>query len=175
MKKLILILIVAFAGQTLAAQSNAISKHFSQFQRDTSFTKVSVSSRMFSLFSEIDPEDENEADLLEAMTKLKGIKGIINEKSENSTELYYDALATIESDGSYEELMTVEDAEENVQFSIREEGDIIRELLMVVGGNRNFVVMSLYGEIDLNTIAKLARTFGIRGMDQFKMLEDNKK
>jgi len=175
MKKIILFLIVVLAGTSVFAQSNAVSKHFSQFQRDTSFTKVSISSRMFSLFSDIDPEDEDEAELLEAMTKLKGIKGLINEKSENSTELYYDALATVEADGSYEELMTVEDAEENIQFSIREEGDIIKELLMIVGGNRNFVVMSLYGEIDLNSIAKLTRKFGIKGMSQFEMLEDNKK
>ncbi len=175
MKKLILFLIVVLAGTSLTAQSNAVSKHFSQFQRDTSFTKVSISSRMFSLFSDIDPEDEEEAELLEAMTKLKGIKGLINEKSENSTELYYDALATVEADGSYEELMTVEDAEENIQFSIREEGEVIRELLMIVGGNRNFVVMSLYGEIDLNSIAKLTRKFGIKGMGQFQMLEEQKK
>lgn len=175
MKKIIILLVAGFFGQTLLAQSNAISKHFSQFQRDTSFTKVSVSSRMFTLFEEIDPEDEEEAEILEAMTKLKGVKGLINENSDNSTELYYDALAKIEEDGTYEELMTIEDAKENVQFSIREADGMIQELLMVVGGNDNFVVMSLYGEIDLNSIAKLTRKLGFKGMDQFQMLENKEK
>ena len=175
MKKLIIVLVAGFFVQPLLAQSNAISKHFAQFQRDTSFTKVSVSSRMFSLFAEIDPENEEEAEILEAMTKLKGVKGLVNEKSENSTELYYDALAKIEADGTYEELMTVEDAEENIQFSIREADGTIQELLMIVGGNRNFVVMSLYGEIDLNSIAKLTRKLGFKGMEQFRMLEGGDK
>ena len=174
MKKLIIIVVAGFFTQTVLAQSNAVSKHFAQFQRDTSFTKVSVSSRMFTLFDEIDPEDEEEAEILEAMSKLKGVKGLINERSEKSTELYYDAIATIESDATYEELMTVEDADENIQFSIREADGTIQELLMIVGGNKNFVVMSLYGEIDLNSIAKLTRKLGFKGMDQFRMLEDDK-
>ena len=68
-------------------------------------------------------------------------------------------------------MMTVEDAGENVQFMIRDEGDIISELLMIIGGNENFMVMTLYGEIDLNSIAKLSRVLNIKGMEAFQALE----
>ncbi len=175
MKKISLVLIIGLVGSSLLAQSNAVSKHFAQYQRDTSFTKVSVTSRMFSLFADIDAEDEDQAELLEAMSKLKGIKGLVNEDSGDSKSLYFDAVETIAEDGAYEELMTVEDASENVQFMIREEGDVIRELLMILGGNRQFVVMSLYGEIDLNSIVKLSKVFGVKGFEQFGKLDMEKK
>jgi hypothetical protein len=179
MKKITIYLLVSFlclTGVNVQAQSNAISKHFSQFQRDTSFTKVTVTSRMFSLFTEIEADDADEAQILEAMAKLKGIKAIVKNKSENSKKMYFDAIETIEKDGGYEELMTVEDAGENVQFMIREEGDVINELLMIIGGNNQFMVMTLYGEIDLNSIAKLSKVLKIKGMDAFQALDpDHKK
>lgn len=177
MKKLIIIAFVAFFALDVQAQSNAISKHFSSYQRDTSFTKVTVTSRMFSLFTEIDAEDEDQEELLAAMAKLKGIKAIVKNQSENSKKLYFDAVDVIAADGGYEELMTVEDAGENVQFMIRDEGDKISELLMIIGGNKNFMVMTLYGEIDLSSIAKLSKVFNIKGMEAFQALDksDNKK
>ena len=172
MKKIIIILIVGLFFTNIQAQNNAISQHFSKFQQDTSFTKVTVTSRMFSLFTEIEAEDEDEEEILTAMSKLKGIKAIINNKSDNSKKMYFDAVATIEKDGRFEELMTVEDAGENVQFMIRDEGGTISELLMIIGGNKNFMVMTLYGEIDLNSIAKLSRVLKIKGMDAFQKLEE---
>lgn len=177
MKKGIIFLFIGlFAISCLQAQNNAISKHFSKFQRDTSFTKVTVTSRMFSLFTEIEAEDADEEEILAAMAKLKGIKALVKNNSDNSKKLYFDAVDVIQNDGGYEELMTVEDAGENVQFMIREEGDQISELLMIIGGNENFMVMTLYGEIDLNTIAKLSRVLKINGMEAFQALEkDGKK
>lgn len=179
MKKIIFSLIISITflfSPELIAQSNAITKHFSQYQRDTNFTKVSITSRMFSLFTEIEADDADEQQILEAMSKLKGIKAIIQNESSNSKKMYFDAIETIENDGNYEELMTVEDAGENIQFMIKEEGDVIRELLMVIGGNNNFMVMTLYGEIDLNSIAKLSRVLKIKGMDAFEALDpENEK
>ncbi len=175
MKKIIIFMFLGMFAFNVQAQSNAINKHFSKFQRDTSFTKVTVTSRMFSLFTEIDAEDEDEEEILAAMAKLKGIKALVKNNSANSKNLYFDAVETIDKDGGYEELMTVEDAGENVQFMIRDDGDKISELLMIIGGNENFMVMTLYGEIDLNSIAKLSRVLNIKGMEAFQALDMNSK
>ena len=176
MKKIVIFMFLGLFAFNVQAQNNAISKHFSKFQRDTSFTKVTVTSRMFSLFTEIDAEDEDEEEILAAMAKLKGIKALVKNNHDNSKNLYFAAVETIEKDGGYEELMTVEDAGENVQFMIRDDGDKISELLMIIGGNENFMVMTLYGEIDLNSIAKLSRVLNIKGMEAFQALDmDSKK
>ncbi len=171
MKKITLILIAVFVCNLGFAQDNVVSKYFSDYQKDANFTKVSVTSKMFSLFTDIDTDDPNEAELLEAMSKMKGLKAVINEKTENSAQLYTNAIQKVSSDGRYEELMSVEDAEENIMFMVLDNGGVINELLMIVGGNKHFMVMTLYGEIDLSQIAKLSRVLNVKGMEQFQALE----
>ncbi len=175
MKKLSILVVMVLLSITTYAQKNAVSKHFSQFQRDTSFTKVSVTNKMFSLFTEIETDDESEQEILAAMAKLKGVKALFTDDNKNANLLnrYYDALETIENDGAFEELMTVEDRRENVAFMIRENaGGVIQELLMIMGGPDNFMVMSVYGEIDLASIGKISKALKIKGMEQFEKVAE---
>ncbi len=64
----------------------------------------------------------------------------------------------------YEELMSVTDADENVKFSIKEKDGVVTELIMLVGGNEEFVLMSLYGEINLRDVSKIASGMNMNGM-----------
>ncbi|MEP1778427.1 DUF4252 domain-containing protein [Reichenbachiella sp.] len=173
MKKLAIVTIAMIWSISSMAQDNAISKYFSNFVADTAFTKVTVTSKMFSLFTEIDSEDEAEKEVLEALSKLKGIKVIINEDPKDPKTLYGGAISTIDKDKAYEELMSVEDGKENVKFLIRDKGSIINELLMIVGGNEEFLIMSLFGEIDLKQIAKLSKIMKMRGLDHLKVLDND--
>ncbi len=172
MKKLSFLLVAFFLVGSLAAQDNAISKYFTDYQEKENFTKVNVSSKMFSLFTEIDGEDEAEKEVLDAMSKLKGVKALMNDSGENGAALYKDALKRINADGTYEELMSMEDQEENVMFMIRSNGDQIAELLMVMRGSNDFMIMSLYGDIDLNQIAKISRILKISGIEEFAKLAE---
>lgn len=175
MKKLSILVVLVLLSITTYAQKNAVSKHFSQFQRDTSFTKVSVTNKMFSLFTEIETDDESEQEILAAMAKLKGVKALFTDdaKKADLLERYYNAVSTIEGDGSFEELMTVEDRRENVSFMIREDdGGVIREMLMIMGGPDNFMVMSVFGEIDLASIGKISKALKIKGMEQFEKIAE---
>jgi len=171
MKKLAIILIAILVGSSVYAQDNAITKYFSKYQSDTAFTKISVTSKMFSLFTELDVEDEAEKEVLDAISKLKGIKALINDNSENAGVLYRDAVSRISKNSDYEELMSIEDGEENVMFMIRDNKNIINELFMIVGGNEKFMLMSLYGVIDLKQIGKLSKVLNMKGMDHLKMLD----
>ena len=172
MKKLIFLFVAACFAFSATAQNNAITKYFSDYQSEASFTKVNVSSKMFSLFTEIDGEDEVEQAVLDAMSKLKGVKALVAEAGADASKLYTDALQRIAKDGSYEELMSVQDNEENIMFMIRNNGDIIAELLMIMQGADDFVVMSLFGEIDLNQIAKISRILKIAGIEEFGKLSE---
>ena len=47
---------------------------------------------------------------------------------------------------------------------------------MVTGGKKGFVVLSIYGEIDLKNISKIARNMQIKGFSKLgKLNEDNDK
>jgi hypothetical protein len=80
-------------------------------------------------------------------------------------------LADVQKAG-FEELMMVTDADENFQFSIKEKGGIISELMMVAGGKKQFIVMSLYGEIDLKNISKIARSMNVNGLQNLEKLSE---
>ena len=175
MKKLIITVItlqlLAFGVQ---AQESAIASLFDKYQDDERFTKVSVSSRMFQLFTDIDPDDPDTKELTEAMSKLKGLKILAADSISGGQKFYKEARSNVQK-SNFEELMSVRDGDQDVLFMIKEEGDIITEMLMLVGGDKEFVAMSLYGEIDLKTISKLSKGMKINGMEYLENIEEKEK
>jgi len=174
MKKITILGIMMLLALSGFAQNDVISKLFSQYYDDENFTKVSVSSKMFELFTKIEPGDEDEKEILDAISKLKGLKVLAADSIQNSRKLYDEVVGKISSNG-YEELMEVKDAEEDMKFMIKENNGIINELVMVVGGKKHFVVISLYGVIDLKNISKLSKSMNIKGMEYLKNLDSEKE
>jgi hypothetical protein len=168
MKKNIL-LAAAMMMSFAAFSQDVIERYFKEMNNDEQVTKVSISSKMFELFMHIDSEEESEKELLETVSKLKGMKILIKEEVANGEQLYKSAINKPNAD--YEVLMTVEDDDEDLTFFIREENGVIAELVMIAGGKDNFVLLSLIGEIDLNQIAKLSKSMNIEGMDNLEKIE----
>lgn len=174
MKKLILtILAIQLLAFGVQAQESAITSLFEKYQDDERFTKVSVSSRMFQLFTDIDPDDPDTKELTEAMSKLKGLKILAGDSISGGEKIYREARSNVQK-GNFEELMSVRDGDQDVLFMISENGDIITEMLMLVGGEKQFVAMSLYGEIDLKTISKLSKGMKINGMKYLENIDEKK-
>ncbi|MFT4737796.1 MAG: hypothetical protein ACJAZM_000953 [Cyclobacteriaceae bacterium] len=174
MKKLILTsLLVLGASMATFAQSTVINKYFDRFAGDDSYVKVSVSSKMFSLFTELEAGTDEEKEFLDAVAKLKGMKMIVGDSISGGVALYKEAMADVQKAG-LEELMMVQDADnQNFQFSIKEKNGIITELMMVSGGQKQFIVMSLFGEIDLKNISKIARSMNVSGLENLEKLDQS--
>lgn len=164
MKKGLLIIGMFLLSVGLMAQGTVINKYFNDLEDNEDFTKVSVSQKMFSMFTELEAGSDSEKEFLEAVSKLKGLKIIMADSVSNSSKMYKQATADVSKAG-YEELMSVKDAEENFYFAIIEKDGIIQELMMVAGGNKQFVMLSLYGEIDLNNISKIAQEMRVQGLE----------
>ena len=173
MKRLI-ITIAAFhlLALTVNAQDNAIASLFDKFADDEDFTKVTITSKMFSLFTEFEPEDPDTKELTEAISKLKGLKILASDSIANAKQYYQDATSQIRN-SNFEELMSVRDGSEDMLFMIQEEGGKISEMVMLVGGADKFVAMSLYGEIDLKQISKLSKGLKVNGMEYLENIDNN--
>ncbi|MEQ6166556.1 MULTISPECIES: DUF4252 domain-containing protein [unclassified Ekhidna] len=167
MKKVVLTIMI-LSITSVAFSQQVVSKYMDKYENDETFTKVSVSSKMFSLFSEMEGNEEDEQLFYDITSKLKGMKVIASEKVSSPKAMYDGAVSDVEKAG-FEELMTVKDAEENVKISIREKGGIIEELILVAGGKEKFAMVSIYGEIDLKQISKLA---SLMRVNQLKYLEN---
>ena len=139
--KYISILFIAFFCFTAdaQAQTDAISKYFDEYMEDDRFTVVYISQKLFSMVSKIDIEaiddldDEKEAKI--AMEVLKDLKGLrVLTTDINPVAAYDEAKKRLNTD-DYEMLLTVRDKDENVRFWIKDNGNIINELLLLVGSH----------------------------------------
>ena len=169
MKKLIALIIVSTAFSQLNAQ-DAISKFFSKYENDQSFTNVSMSSRMFGLFTDMEVESPEDQEILDAISKLTGLKVLAKEDARNGKALYREAFQLLPKD-EYDELMSVRDEDRDMKFLIKEKGGTISELLMIMGGDDEFFILSLVGNIDLNQIARISSKMNIDGLEGLEKLD----
>ena len=177
MKKLAVGVVMMMMSVAVLAQDNAISKFFSKYQNDESFSQVTVSSKMFGLFTNMDVEKPEDKEVLDAISKIKGLRILGKEQTRDSRELYKEALSMIPQK-EYDELMSVRDKDKDMKFFVKEAGGKISELVMVMGGNEEFMVLSIFGEIDLKQVSKIGRKMdvdGLKNLEKFKDNKDNKK
>jgi hypothetical protein len=70
--------------------------------------------------------------------------------------------------------MTVRDKDKDMKFMIKESGGKISELLMVMGGNEEFMVLSLFGEIDLKQVSRIGKRMDVKGLENLHNIDDKK-
>jgi Domain of unknown function (DUF4252) len=166
--------IIAVAGlmmvMTGVFAQDAISKFFSKYQTDESFSQVTVSGKMFGLFTNMEAETAEDKEILDAISKLKGLRILAKEDARNARILYKEAFTLIPMK-EYEELMSVRDKDKDMKFLIKESGGKISELLMVMGGNEQFMVLSLFGEIDLKQVSRIGKKMDVKGLEHLDKMD----
>lgn len=174
MKKLIIGAVMMVWSAAAMAQGDAISKFFAKYQDDETFTQVKVSQKMFGLFTNMEVSKPEDKEILDAISKIKGLRVLAKHETRDSRALYKEAMAMMPT-GDYEELMSVRDKDKDMKFFIKELGaGKIGELVMLMGGNDEFMVLSLFGEIDLKKIGKIGRKMDIDGLEKLEKINDKK-
>lgn len=169
MKKIIGAGVLMMVMSSAFAQ-DAISKFFSKYQSDETFSQVTVSSKMFALFTNMDADTPEDKEVLEAISKLKGLRILAKEDARNARTLYKEAFTLIPIK-EYEELLSVRDKDKDMKFLIKESGGKISELLMIMGGNEQFMVMSLFGEIDLKQVSRIGKKMDVKGLEHLEKMD----
>lgn len=172
MKKILVIAVIMIGGNSVFAQ-DAISKFFTKYQDDESFTQVTVSSKMFNLFTNMEVESKDDQEVLNAISKLKGLRILAKENTSDARKLYKEAFALLPVK-EFEELMSVRDKDKDMKFYIKETSGKISELVMIVGGADDFMVMTLVGEIDLKQVSKIGKKMDVKGLENLQKIDDKK-
>lgn len=168
----LLFVLAGFAFQ-LHAQGDAISKYFDKYMDDERFSMVYISPKTFDLLSRIELEGEDvDPEIMEAVKDLKGLR-ILSLEGEGANTFYADAKRIIDNN-NYEELIVARDEGENVQISVNSNGDIVNELLLLVGGDDDFVLMSFVGNIDLKKVGKLSRILEMKEARHLDKIDHDK-
>ena len=155
---LFLLLLSAPASAQDELPLDAISNYFSEYMDDDRFTVVYVSGKMMEFFEdgdlEVDGVNDNDMEaLLETVRELKGIR--ILSTDETPRTFYEDAVKRIDT-RAYELLFRVRTKDgNNVEAFVQPKGAPARELLLLVGAEKNFTLLSFVGNIDLEKLGQL--------------------
>lgn len=174
MKKIIVFGAMMLVVAGAYAQGEAVSKFFSKYQSDDTFSQVTISSKMFGLFTNMEMENKEDQEVLDAISKLKGLKILAKDETRDARGLYDEANKMLPKN-EYEELMYVRDKDKDMRFFINEKGGKINELVMIAGGSNDFMLLSVFGEIDLKQISKIGSKMDVDGLKDLERLKDNKK
>ncbi len=165
LKMMMVVLFVTAFTQVAQAQEtpNAIDKYFKQYVDDNNFTVVYISPKMFQMLDKLKLDGMKDADANAVLDIAKDLRGLRILTTEVNPKNYFKEAKAKINTKEYEVLMTVRDHDgDNVEFLVKEEGGsdsgIISELLLLTGGDDEFVLISFVGRISLDKIAKLAHS-----------------
>ncbi len=171
MKKLYISCLLCLSIAFVNAQESGIEKFFQRYEQDKSFITISISPKMFTMLSKIDDQQSEEAkQIIEVAKKLKGLKIILKENTADGSKLLQEAKALLPKD--YEEMMTIREKDNNIKFIVKENtnGNIL-ELIMLLGGDKKFVAISLLGDINIAEIQRIAKDMKINEFNKFEKID----
>lgn len=170
MKKTYLLILFCLGLNTASfAQDDAIQTFFGKYMEDDRFSRVYISPKMMQMaggFLKSNADGDEEAQELGLLiSKVKGIR-ILSSDEVDGMALYKEAMSTLNRN-RYEELMDVQDKGTSLKFMVREEGGLVRELMMVTGEAKSFTLLSMLGAFTYEDLNMLADKTNIPGMDQY--------
>lgn len=168
--KIIKILLFSLLAISAYAQKSPVDVIFDKYAEREGFTTVMISKYMFSLFSNSESKN-NKDEFSKIISGLESIKILSVEDSLLNTRinLYKEIIEDIPLD-KYNQLMVVKEKSQDIRMMIREGNGKILEFLMIGGGQNNFVI-SISGNIDLESIAKLSKAMNIKELENVDKLK----
>ncbi len=179
MKNLILFLSIAISGLipfNLSAQESKVDKIFDKYSDAEGFTSVDIAKGLFELFANIDANDPDFDEFQQAVKGLESLRLLAYSTKDGNMEKkssFHSDLVNNIPYNDYQELMTVKDSKANINFYSKSDRSIITEMLMVVSGPEDEVLLNLKGNIDLKHIAKLGSSMNLGGMDYLSKMHHN--
>ncbi len=167
MKKIKLVIVaILFFSLNLFGQNNAVDNLFEKYTESDDFTSVYISGKMFSSIT----KSNNTSKVDDVLSSLKGMNILTTEK--NPQSFFKEAKSALYNNG-YDELMRVKEKGSNVFFFVKDsDGNIAKELVLLVGENNKTVLISFGGTINLDKISELGKTINIKGADKLENLKN---
>lgn len=152
------------------AQTSAVDKVFDKYSGKEGYTTVYISSFMFNMLNSLESDDPDYNEFKKATAGIKSIK-ILTQEGGNS-EAFGAELLEMLPRSEYQEMMVVKDQDEDVLFLAREVGGKITEFLLIVSGSGEDVLIAIQGDIDLESISKIAAGLDMPGLENLEDIED---
>lgn len=173
MKKFIITLLaVIFLIPFTQAQESVTEKLYEKYSGAEGITTVHITKELFGMIAQMKFDGENVEEMnemKEAMANLEFIKIVMFEDVDESNAdfiAFKKDLKAFDLDG-YKELMRVDEKDEKIRFVAHQEGDIFKEFLVLINSKDQAGFISIFGDMDMETISKVSQNMGIHHMGQY--------
>jgi hypothetical protein len=158
MKKVITLMLVALLPILALAQNSAIDQVFKKYGDRDGFTVVTISKGLLKMVANVDDDKESR----DFLSRIHQIKVLALEDGNGNINLYDEVLSNLNK-SEYEELMTVKKQGEEVLMLAKKSGDILEELIILVGGNEDNALVYISGKMNMKDLGKLSSSVNIEG------------
>ncbi len=168
MKKIIftaIALTLAATQVTVQAQDNAITKFFGEYEKREDVTQISLTGKAFDLASKVDATSDEMKDFKKFASQIKSLRIIVDDKDPAARETAVRAKRTVST--GFEDLVTVSEKETLMNIMVKEANGIVSELLILVGTEKEFIIVDLIGAIKLSDIGELTKQVSAVGKNVF--------
>ena len=163
MKKIMIAIAILAIPFLASSQSESIENFYEKYIENEKISDISLNGWILSLASKMSEEDGTE--ILQKITKLRIMiaeeKGIIQKS--DIKKLMKDVRKN-----DFEDLMTIRDGDARINFMVREKGNTITNVLVVINDGGDFILLSLEGNLNFDDLKEL--NFDVEGGDVFKKL-----
>ncbi len=173
MKKIIIALLaVVFMGPFTQAQESVTQKLYEKYSGTDGITTVHITKELFGMIAQMNFEGEEGEEMNEMKDAMAGLEFIKIVMFENGTpdnkdfNAFKKDLNAFDLAG-YSELMVVDDKDEKVRFVARKDGEMIKEFLILISSPTEVGFISIFGDMDMETISKVSQGMGIEQMGKF--------
>ena len=159
------LLLVPFFGW---GQNPAIQHFYDKYKSMEQVQDIKLQGWVLELASEFSDEALGE----QLLRKITQLRVLVMEAGNLVSPTEYRSLLRDVKRASFEELIKVKEEGQHVDLLIRERGDTITDVLVVISGTDGFVLLSLEGALKFSDLNDL--NIDVRGADQFKKLPEKK-
>ncbi len=153
------------AASPVLAQNDAISKFFSEYESGENVTTLSFSGKAFEMLHEIDSDDPDAEKAIEMASQIDGLRVIIDSEHENARNTA--KIAHKEVLNNFEDLVTVSEKDALIYVMVDEQGGIVNEVLVIVGSESEFILVSMTGAMNLRDVGELTSQMSVIGTEVF--------
>ena len=169
MKNTIFITLLSLIPLFINAQNKSVKSFYNKYKHYENVSNVSLQGWVLNIAANF-ADEETEARLLKKITKLRVL--IMEDGNLVTSKDYRSLINDLEND-RFEQLMQVRDGSERIDFYIQDDGDTISNVIMLINGSDEFILVSLEGNLKFSDLKEL--NFEVEGGDNFKKIPKNKK
>lgn len=123
-----------------------VSEAFTKYRFKEGVTTITIPGWVIGLAAQFADVDDNEREMLDCIDKVR-ILSVENDELNARINLHQEFNEKINRNHEFEELLAVHDDKEQVTIFGRMDGNVISEMVVLVGGDEN-VMIYVRGEID---------------------------